>query len=63
MAVAAAIVGLVLHALFGGVTAPFSTFWKAALSNTMASPIGCTCWDEDACSQPPRIVDVATPEP
>lgn len=43
MAVAAAIVGLVLHALFGGVTAPFDTFWRAALSNTTASPIGCEC--------------------
>ena len=41
MAVAATIVGLVLHAVSGGVTAPFTTFWRAALSNTIASPIGC----------------------
>ncbi len=62
MAVAAAIVGLVLHALSGGVTAPFATFWRAALTNTIASPFGCEClanreikmWPpRDGCIHPP----------
>ena len=40
VAVAAALVGLALHAVNKGTTAPFATFWKPALSNTIASPIG-----------------------
>lgn len=40
MAAAAMIVGLVLHQLTKGTTAPFTTFWRPALSNTIASPIG-----------------------
>ena len=41
MGVAAMLVGLTLHLVFGGTTAPFKTFWRAAFSNTIASPIGC----------------------
>lgn len=40
MAAAAVIVGLILHQLTKGTTAPFTTFWRPALSNTIASPIG-----------------------
>jgi UDP-galactose transporter B1 len=40
MAAAAMIVGLVLHQLTKGTTARFTTFWRPALSNTIASPIG-----------------------
>lgn len=40
MAAAAMIVGFVLHQLTKGTTAPFSTFWRPALSNVIASPIG-----------------------
>ncbi|EWM21922.1 udp-glc gal endoplasmic reticulum nucleotide sugar transporter [Nannochloropsis gaditana] len=40
MAAAATIVGVLLHQVNKGTTAPFSIFWRPALSNTLASPIG-----------------------
>jgi hypothetical protein len=50
MATAATVVGFVLYyssGASGTQAAPFSSFAKAALSNTIASPIGCA-W-EDTC--------------
>ncbi len=46
MGATAAFIGSVaysVHARFGGTSADFFLFWRAAASNTVASPIGCTC--------------------